>query len=234
MKNIKVVRVFSSVLIIVMLAGLFLFSNSANSEYSFSYGNEDVIYNGNKNSNKISLMVNVYWGSEFIPQMLDLFEKYGVKTTFFIGGTWAEKEQNLLKQIYACGHEIGNHGYFHLDHDKLNYEQNKEEIQNTHKLVKVYLGIDMNLFAPPSGAFNNATLDVAKELGYSTIMWSADTIDWRDKDSSLIYKRATTEIEGGDLILMHPTEKTVEALPAMLEYYKLNNLQVFPVSEVLI
>ena len=234
MKNVKVIRVLSSVLIIVMLAGLFLFSNSTNSEYSFSYGNEEVIYNGNKNSNKVSLMVNVYWGTEFLPQMLEIFKNYEVKTTFFVGGTWAEKEQDMLKQIYSSGHEIGNHGYFHLGHDKLSYEQNKEEIQNTHKLVKVYLGIDMNLFAPPSGAFNNATLEVAKELGYSTIMWSADTIDWRDKDSALIYSRATNGIEGGDLILMHPTENTVEALPAILEFYKLNNLKATTVSEVLL
>ena len=166
--------------------------------------------------------------------MLELFKEYGVKTTFFIGGTWAEKEQEMLNKIYADGHEIGNHGYFHLDQDKLNYDQNKEEIENTHKLIKVYLGLDMNLFAPPSGAFNNATLEVAKDLGYSTIMWSKDTIDWRDKDSSIIYSRATNNIEGGDLILMHPTEKTVEALPAMLEFYKLKGFQVSPVSEVLL
>ena len=234
MKKVKVIRVFSSFLIICMLSGLFFFSNYANADYSSSFSNSDVIYNGNRNSNKISLMVNVYWGTEFIPKMLELFKDYGVKTTFFIGGTWAEKEQEMLNKIYADGHEIGNHGYFHLDQDKLNYDQNKEEIENTHKLIKVYLGLDMNLFAPPSGAFNNATLEVAKDLGYSTIMWSKDTIDWRDKDSSTIYSRATQNIEGGDLILMHPTEKTVEALPAMLEFYKLKGFEVSPVSEVLV
>ena len=234
MKRIKGVRLFSSLVIIFMLVGLFAFSNSTNSNYTFNYGNENIIYNGNRGSNKVSLMVNVYWGTEFLPKMLEIFKTYDIKTTFFIGGTWAEKEQDSLKKIFEAGHEIGNHGYFHLDQDKLNFERNKEEIYNCHKLIKVYLGVDMNLFAPPSGAFNNATLEVAKELGYSTIMWSKDTIDWRDKDSSLIYKRATSEVKGGDLVLMHPTEKTVEALPAILEYYKLNGLNATTVTNTLV
>ena len=71
----------------------------------------------------------------------------------------------------------------------------------------------MNLFAPPSGSFNKSTLDACKELGYSVIMWSKDTIDWRDKDANLIYTRATNNISGGDFILAHPTEYTLKSLP---------------------
>ena len=235
MKNKKLIimRAFSTFLIITMLVTVFLVANNVNAEYTLNYGNKNVIYNGNRDSNKVSLMVNVYWGTEFIPKMLEIFDNYNVKTTFFIGGTWAEKEKDTLLEIYNKGHEIGSHGYFHLDQDKLTYEQNREEIYNTHSLIKVYLGLDMNLFAPPSGAFNLSTIEAAEDLGYSTIMWSRDTIDWRDQNSSLIYSRATNKLKGGDLILMHPTKSTVEALPASLEYIKLNNLEATTVSNTI-
>ena len=91
----------------------------------------------------------------------------------------------------------------------------------------------MNLFAPPSGAFNKTTLQVANDLGYKTIMWSKDTIDWRDKDADLVYTRATKNVVGGDLILMHPTEHTAKALPNILEYYKNNNLVATTVSNTI-
>lgn len=235
MKNKKLIlmRTFSTFLIVSMLLTVFFVANNVNAEYTLNYDNKNVIYNGNRDSNKVSLMVNVYWGTEYIPKMLEIFKKYDVKTTFFVGGTWAEKEKDTLLQIYNDGHEIGSHGYFHLDQDKLTYEQNREEIYNTHSLIKVYLDLDMHLFAPPSGAFNLSTIEAAEDLGYSTIMWSLDTIDWRDQNSSLIYLRATNKLKGGDLVLMHPTKSTVEALPAILEYIKLNNLVATTVSNTI-
>ena len=62
-------------------------------------------------------------------------------------------------------------------------------------------------------------------------MWSKDTIDWRDKDSSLVYKRATNNLTNGDLILMHPKEHTLNALKDMLEYCIENGFSVVTVSQ---
>lgn len=227
-------RKYSTFIIICMLSLILVYTNVANAQYAFMHENDNVLYSGNKNSNKVCLMVNVYWGTEYIDDMLEVFESYNVKTTFFVGGTWAEKEPEMLEKIYNNGHEIGNHGYFHLSHDKMSYEQNLEEISATHARVKTIIDYDMKLFAPPSGAFNKATIESATELGYITIMWTRDTIDWRDKNTNLIFKRATEKTQGGDLILMHPTQHTLNALPLILEYYKINNLVATTVSECLI
>ena len=222
--------IFTNSIIVLMLAVICYFSINISTTYVFSYNNPDVLYFGDKNTNKVSFMVNVYWGNEYIDGMLEVFEKYDVKTTFFVGGSWAVKNPELLQKIYDSGHEIGNHGYFHRDQDKLSYDGNYEEIKVTHDTIKELIGVEMDLFAPPSGAFNQATLQAAKDLGYQTIMWSKDTIDWRDKDAEIIYKRAT-DVSGGSLVLAHPTEKTLEALPRILEYYKQNNLLACTVSE---
>lgn len=192
-----------------------------------------VYYSGNEESNRISLMINVYWGTEYLDGMLQILDKYDVKTTFFVGGTWAVKESDMLEKIYEKGHEIGNHGYTHKDQDKLNREQNQKEILTTHNIVKDLLNIDMNLFAPPSGAYSKTTVEVASSLGYQTIMWTRDTIDWRDKDADLIYSRAVKDAKGGDLVLMHPTEKTLEALENIIITLQEKGLKVTTVSDTL-
>lgn len=190
------------------------------------------LYRGTS-EDKVSLMINVYWGTEFIGPMLDIFKEKGIKTTFFVGGMWVAENDALLKRIYDEGHEIANHGYYHKDCKKLSDERCAEEIEITHKLVSEIVGVEMNLFAPPSGSYSSSTVKIAEKFGYRTIMWSLDTIDWRDKDSELIYTRATKKIRGGDLVLMHPTEKTLEALPRILSTISEKGLGVAPVSEVI-
>ena len=89
----------------------------------------------------------------------------------------------------------------------------------------------MNLFAPPSGSFNSTTLKVANDLNYKTIMWSKDTIDWRDKNEGLVYSRATKNLQNGDLILMHPTEHTAAALGKIIEYVLKSGFRIVTVGE---
>lgn len=189
------------------------------------------IYSGNANNKNVSLMINVYWGTEYIEPMLEVLKEENVKATFFVGGQWVSKNNDFLTKIVAYGNEIGNHGYFHKQHSKLNQTQNQDEIYANHQLVKEITGIDMNLFAPPSGDYNELTLEVANNLGYKTIMWSKDTIDWRDKDRTLIYQRATKNPQNGDLILMHPTEQTAAALRDIISFYKNKGFNVVTVSE---
>lgn len=190
------------------------------------------LYRGSS-EDKVSLMINVYWGTEYIEPMLDVLKEKGVKTTFFVGGMWVAENEKLLKRIYEDGHEIGNHGYYHKDHKKLSDKRCEEEISITHKLVSEVIGVEMNLFAPPSGSYGSNTVKIAEKLGYQTIMWSLDTIDWRDKNTELIYKRATEKIKGGDLVLMHPTADTLEALERIIDTISEKGLTVSTVTEVL-
>lgn len=219
---------FLIVIMLVVVSTLAVLGVSLSTTSSFING---VYYSGNTDSNKISLMINVYWGTEYLDGMLEILDKYDVKTTFFVGGTWAVKESDMLQKIHDAGHEIGNHGYSHKDQDKLNREQNKNEILTTHTLVNDLIGVNMDLFAPPSGAYNKTTVEVATELGYKTIMWTRDTIDWRDKDEEIIYSRAIKDAKGGDLILMHPTACTLLALERIIVSLQEQGFVLTTVSE---
>ena len=179
----------------------------------------------------VSLTFNVYWGTNEVYRILQTLKKHDAKATFFIGGCWADDNVECLRTIYADGHEIGNHGYFHKDHTKLNLLDNKKEISDCNQFIELALGIKPVLFAPPSGAYTNDTLSVCNALGMKTILWTKDTIDWRDKNVSLIYTRATKNVKKGDFILLHPMKETADALDDILKYYENNNLKTVTVSQ---
>ena len=220
----------SNVIIGVMLMGLLCLALPFDSIVA-SAKTERVYYKGDTNKPNASLMINVYQGSEFIEPIMHALTEGGAKATFFVGGSWASRNPEIVKKIVDNGFEIGNHGYLHKDHDKISAERQRQEITTCHDLIKQLTGVEMTLFAPPSGAYNRTTVEICNTLNYKTIMWTLDTIDWRDKSSDLVFKRATKKIQNGNLILMHPTAHTLEALPSVINAYTRAGIQLVSVSD---
>jgi peptidoglycan/xylan/chitin deacetylase (PgdA/CDA1 family) len=190
----------------------------------------DVLFYSSENPKGVSLMFNVYQNSSNVYKILDILDEYDAKATFFLGGCWADDNVDLVREIYSRGNEVASHGYFHKDHTTLSYAQNVNEIEPSVRLVKMITGSDVKLFAPPSGAFDNNTLLACKYLNLKAIMWTRDTIDWRDNDSKLIYSRATENLKNGEFILMHPMDATVKALSDILTYIRDGGFSAVTVS----
>ena len=230
--NEKVIRKYViNAIICLLLIGIASFTYIGGVTNVFGNATYTAYYCGNKNSKNISLMFNVYQNTEIVEKILQILQENNVKATFFVGGSWAVNNNECLTKICESGNEIGNHGYWHKDHKNLSIEKNYSEMNLTHKVVKEITGYEISLFAPPSGSFGQNTLKVAQNMGYKTIMWTIDTIDWRDQDENLIYKRATKNASGGNFILMHPTFCTESALPRIISYYKNLNYKLTTVSE---
>ena len=193
----------------------------------------DNVYYGSQSEDEVCLMFNVYQNTGCVRDIVELLETYEAKATFFMGGCWADDNTDCVREVYAAGHEIASHGYFHKDHSKLGYEANLSEISTSVRLLEALCGADVRLFAPPSGAFGEYTVSACSKLGLDLVMWSKDTIDWRDSDPDVIFSRATDGLEGGDFILMHPTEGTVKALPRILGYIRNAGLTCTTVSHAL-
>lgn len=191
----------------------------------------EIYRHGGEDSKSVSLMFNVYWGTEEVYRILDILRLHQAKATFFIGGCWADDNADCLKRIDAEGHELGNHGYFHKDHAKLSVTENRKEISACNRFIQLATQKTPTLFAPPSGAYGEDTLTACKALGMKTVLWSRDTIDWRDKNASLIYTRATKGVQGGEFVLMHPMQETADALEDILKYYESVSISVVTVSE---
>lgn len=223
-------HVVANVILFVLVAAVAAVGFVGATTNVFKNNDNGPIYRGNGDK-QVSLIINVYWGTEYLDAMLAIFDKYNVKTTFFVGGTWVAEYPEMLQKLVGAGHEIGNHGYCHKDHSKLDYEANYKEIDTCAKLVFEYTGVNVTLFAPPSGYYCTQTLNAARELGNKVIMWSRDTIDWRDKDAEIVYNRATKNTDSGELILMHPTKHTAAVLERIILTYNERGFKIVPVSQ---
>ncbi|CAM3359871.1 polysaccharide deacetylase family protein [Marinicrinis lubricantis] len=190
------------------------------------------IYRGNPNKPMASIMINVAWGDEFLPSILDTLERENVHATFFLDGKWLSKHMDTAKEILAAGHELSNHAYSHKNMSELSTEEAKQEIVRTEQLLKE-LGVENRLFAPPSGDFDAETVRIAKELNLYTILWTLDTVDWKKPPADSIVRKISAGVEPGSLILMHPTESSSRALPGMIQAIKQKGLIISTVSDLI-
>lgn len=219
--------------VLILLAALLVFILALRTISINTMNIYDPIYKGMEDEKEIAFACNVVWGEEYLPQMLKIFKENDIEITFFIGGQWAEKNEELLKSIHNDGHELGNHGYKHLHHSKLTPEANKQEILKTEEVVKRITGYKTRLFAPPYGDLNDTVVSAAESLGYKVIMWSIDTIDWNTKDYSKILQRLEKKHHNGAIVLMHPTKVTLQALPQMIKTLEAHGYEITTVSDVL-
>lgn len=180
----------------------------------------------------VSLMFNVDWGTEYLPGILDLLKEKDIKVTFFLTGNWAKENPELTQRMFAEGHEVGNHGGYHDHVEELSKEKFLELVEQGEKMINEAGGRQPSkLFAPPYGEWSDSTVQYATEKGYKTILWTADTVDWQLPPPETIWKRALAGAEPGSLILMHPTQPTLEALPVILDGLTEKNLSVVTVSQ---
>ncbi len=190
------------------------------------------IYQGSTNTKTVAITVNVDWGGEFIPDMLQLFEKYDAKVTFFVTGKWAENNPDLMKSMSAQ-HSIQNHGYKHVHFNQLTAAQVKEQIAQAEDVIFAATGEKSRYFAPPYGEKNDALLAAVEQVGYDYILWSVDTIDWQRPAPQVIVQRVLNKVHNDAIILMHPTEVTVKALPEILAALTEQGYNMVSIDELL-
>ncbi len=216
---------------VILLTVLFSAREYETEKYALS---NRVIRKVSDESNKIAFACNVDWGSEVIPQMLEIFDQEDIHISFFVTGNWASKNPRLLREMFLQDHEIGNHGYSHKLCSQISKEQVIQEIIKTEKVVYNLIGIKTTLFEPPSGDFNDTTLEICDELGYTLVLWSIDTIDWRQGSTAeIIKKRVLEKPLNGAIVLMHPKPETVKALPQIISEIKAKEIDIVPVSQLI-
>jgi peptidoglycan-N-acetylglucosamine deacetylase len=191
------------------------------------------IYRGNPNKKMVSFIINVAWGNEYIPSMLETLKKHNVKATFFLEGRWVKENPEVAKMIADAGHEVGNHSYTHPDLKTLPSGEVREQLTKTNKVIEATIGKVPALFGPPSGSFRPEVVKIASESNMRTILWSVDTIDWQRPQPNVIIERVMGKIHPGALVLMHPTESTASALETLILSLKQKEYSINNVSNLL-
>ena len=68
-------------------------------------------FQGDAQEPKVAFACNVFWGEEYLPEMLNALDEHNIKITFFIGGSWAKRFPQYVTELANRGHELGNHSY---------------------------------------------------------------------------------------------------------------------------
>jgi len=190
------------------------------------------IYRGNPAKPMVALMINVAWGNEYLPAMLKTLETEDVKATFFLDGSWLAKNKSVALDLAARGHELSNHAYSHPAMSKLSFENQLREIKRTEQLLD-NLGVHNRWFAPPSGDYDERTVRAASRLGLRTVLWTLDTVDWKSPPPAAVTAKIAAKIGPGQLVLMHPTKTSRDALQGIIAAIRGKGLQLGTVSETL-
>lgn len=102
-------------------------------------------------------------------RILELLAEYDVKATFFVLGTVAADEPELIRRIAAEGHEVASHGWSHSLLHELTPEQFREELSRTAGLLEELSGSRPIGFRAPQWSVSARTPwahDILAEMGY--------------------------------------------------------------------
>lgn len=169
------------------------------------------------------------------PELLKVLREKGVKATFFILGRNAEVYGDLLKQVIADGHEIGNHGYSHQFLHQIPMEQYLGEIERN-ELLLAKVGVKPVLFRPAGGGYNDLLVSKLQEKGYTTVMWTVDTRDWSRPPVSQVIKIASENMRPGNIFLFHDGQDkmpTPQAVGQLIDQFRAQGYQFVTISELL-
>ncbi len=185
-------------------------TGNATSEFLKQYNS---YYIGNTNEKKVYLTFDAGYEAGYTPKILETLKKHNVKATFFVVSNFLKTSPDLVNQIIADGHIIGNHTMTHPNMSKMStMEDFKKEIEPMEQLYKDITGQDMQKFyRPPQGVYSEANLKMANELGYKTIFWSLAYVDWyKNKQPSKeeAFNKLLPRLHNGAIILLHNTSKT--------------------------
>ncbi|UOY94463.1 polysaccharide deacetylase family protein [Ectobacillus sp. JY-23] len=191
------------------------------------------IYRGHPDKKMIALTINVAWGNEYLPVMLEILKKHNVCATFFLEGRWVKEHPSFAKMIAEAGQEVGNHSYTHPDMKTLSAASIREQLSKTNDMIAVTTGEKVKWFAPPSGSYRDEVVKIADELQLGTIMWTVDTIDWQRPAPSVLIERVTRKAHNGAIVLMHPTSSTAQSLDTLIMLLKKQGYRLGTVSDLL-
>ncbi|MGN1414419.1 MAG: delta-lactam-biosynthetic de-N-acetylase [Anaerovoracaceae bacterium] len=149
----------------------------------------------------------------YTSDILNVLKEEKVPAAFFLVGNYMTENPDLVKRMVKEGHIVGNHTMHHPDMsaiaDRESFEKELSDLEETYQQVT---GVKMKkYYRPPQGKYSETNLQMASEMGYTTVFWSLAYVDWledsqpsREEALNILNKR----IHPGAIVLLHSTSKT--------------------------
>lgn len=146
-----------------------------------------------------------------------------------------EMHEDSVRSISESRHELGNYTYSAPHPNCLLKADLKRELEKADKYIEVVTGQSPNVFRPPYGEYSNKVIEVARELGYETVIWSIESLDWRGASSDDMLTRILGKLHKGAIIRFHVTGRnTPEALPPTIKAIKEQGYEIVPLGQLLL
>ena len=193
-----------------------------------------LVYGGGATRKEVALTFDDGPHPEYTPTLLALLKQYDVKATFFVVGKMAERHPELVRAEVAAGHELGNHTYHHVNLTRLSAEEVADELQACDDVLHKITGEHYTLFRPPGGDLRREVLAVAGAMGYRTVLWTANSGDYRNAGETVEKRRVYRRLESGGIILMHDGARdTLKVLPEMIVRLRAEGYRFVTVRELI-
>lgn len=190
-----------------------------------------IVKRGNPERPFVALTFDIEINDTNLYRILDVMDKYDVKGTFFVTGSWVKCFPAAAKAIVERGHEIANHSLTHPWFSKISSNAAIRELNETERLVREITGVSTRpYFRFPFGDSTPQMVKVIEQAGFVAFHWSSD-----DRGMPAWLNRiAADPTQGyGGIILMHGRTNSATELDRHLERLFASGLQPTTLSNVL-
>jgi len=195
-----------------------------------------------RGTRKLALTYDDGPNDPYTPHLLEMLARHNVRATFFLIGRYAKQRPDIVRDIDAAGHAIGNHTFTHPLLIFKSESETREELATCRAAIHEAVGEHSNLFRPPFGGRRPAVLRVVRELGLKPVMWNVTGYDWSAPPAATIERKVSRQIRGGDVILLHDgghkqmgadRSQTVIATDQLISRYKSEGYEFVTIPQML-
>ena len=196
---------------------------------------------GNTGQNLVALTFDDGPAQSTTRQIIDLLDKYSVKATFFVSGANALSHPEIIREIIARGHTIGNHSFHHNPFVMLrSYNYLYQEIFRAQEVLRK-MGIHTLVFRPPVGIINPKLAPILDKMGMFCVTFSCRAFDAGNRRVKNLGSRILKKVKADDIILLHDVpprskEDSVILLPEVekiLQGLVIKGLKIVPLSDLI-
>lgn len=196
------------------------------------YSDMGGLFVGEAEHKRLWLTFDEGYENGYTEKILDVLKEKNVRAVFFVTYDYAKDNPSLIERMIAEGHTVGNHTVSHPSLPERSDEEIKRELSELHEYIKERFGYEMYVMRPPRGEFSERVLKLAKELGYTTVLWSFAYYDWSDDsqpEPGQAFAKITSKTHPGEICLLHAVSKTnTEILGSVIDNWRENGYIITP------
>lgn len=196
------------------------------------YGDMGALFIGDSDEKRLWLTFDEGYENGYTAEILDTLKEKNVRAVFFVTYDYCKRNPELIRRMIAEGHTVGNHTYSHPSLPDCTPDELYNELSQLHNYVRDEFGYEMYVMRPPMGEFSERVLACAKDMGYTTVLWSFAYPDWdvnKQPEIDAAFSKITGKTHNGAVYLLHAVSETnTKILGRVIDFWKENGYTVTP------